>query len=273
MGNQWLRLWHDLPNDPKWRTISKASKQRIGDVISVYLHLLVCGSNATERGRTQSFNSEDVANALDLEPPQVEAILHAMQGRVLDGDLLRGWAARQPIREDSSAQRAKAWRDSKRTERNRTQPNATERERTQDKDKDKDKDKDNILDTTLVGEGLPEEIFTRTLPPPAPAPEEKKTPKPKKIKSHIVTEEFWGKIRANPVYARVNLEKESAKMDLWLAKAQNSSRRKTEGFVLNWLNRALEDCGAPHPDPSPENPTPGGWWNGLEILKPEEIKG
>ncbi|MGC6733048.1 hypothetical protein ACP0F4_25645, partial [Escherichia coli] len=22
MDNAWLRLWHDMPNDPKWRTIS-----------------------------------------------------------------------------------------------------------------------------------------------------------------------------------------------------------------------------------------------------------
>ncbi|EOJ9867040.1 hypothetical protein ACQP3L_37610, partial [Escherichia coli] len=21
MANAWLRLWHDMPNDPKWRTI------------------------------------------------------------------------------------------------------------------------------------------------------------------------------------------------------------------------------------------------------------
>ncbi|ENW0797054.1 MULTISPECIES: hypothetical protein, partial [Escherichia] len=22
MANAWLRLWHDMPNDPKWRTIA-----------------------------------------------------------------------------------------------------------------------------------------------------------------------------------------------------------------------------------------------------------
>ncbi|EOP2197647.1 hypothetical protein QSF09_003200, partial [Escherichia coli] len=25
MANAWLRLWHDMPNDPKWRTISRVS--------------------------------------------------------------------------------------------------------------------------------------------------------------------------------------------------------------------------------------------------------
>ena len=66
MSNQWLRLWHDMPTDPKWRTISKVSGQRIGDVMAVYLHMLVTASSADVRGRTHSFNCEDVASALDI---------------------------------------------------------------------------------------------------------------------------------------------------------------------------------------------------------------
>lgn len=142
MANQWLRLWHDMPNDPKWRTIARVSKQRIGDVIAVYLHVLVDASaNDRERGRTQSLCVEDVATALDMENEQVEAILSAMQGRVMDGDSVAGWSKRQPAREDGSAERAKAWRERQKTlpERDRTQPNAIER---QDKDKDKDKEED-----------------------------------------------------------------------------------------------------------------------------------
>lgn len=140
MANQWLRLWHDLPNDPKWRTIARVSKQRIGDVISVYLHVLVdASSNETERGRTQSVCVEDVATALDLDNDQVEAILSAMQGRVMDGDQVSDWSKRQPAREDGSAERAKAWRERKKqqAERERTQANAQER---QDKDKEEDKE-------------------------------------------------------------------------------------------------------------------------------------
>jgi hypothetical protein len=151
VANQWLRLWHDMPTDPKWRTIAKASGHRIGDVMAVYCHLLVCASNATERGRTQSFCSEDVASALDMETEQVEQIIAAMQGRVLESDTLMGWEKRQVAREDGAAERSKAWREAQKlakaqetnaTERNRTQ---SERERTPDKirlDKDKDKDKD-----------------------------------------------------------------------------------------------------------------------------------
>lgn len=142
MANLWLRLWHDMPNDPKWRTIARVSGQRIGDVVAVYVHLLVCASNAIERGRTQSFNCEDVATALDMGTEQVQQIVDAMQGRVLDGDMVAGWEKRQVAREDGSAERAKAWREAKKATSERT-PNAGERNQTPDKDKDTDKEKKN----------------------------------------------------------------------------------------------------------------------------------
>ncbi|ECK2141164.1 hypothetical protein FQW43_15325 [Salmonella enterica subsp. enterica serovar Enteritidis] len=109
MANSWLRLWHDMPNDPKWRTIARKSNQRIGDVISVYLHVLVnvssggetaCNAGVTqdvasgnedERGRIKNLCADDIASSLDLETEQVELILAAMQGKVLDGDLVIGW--------------------------------------------------------------------------------------------------------------------------------------------------------------------------------------
>ena len=55
-----------MPNDPKWRTISRVSNQKIGDVIAVYVHMLICASNATERGRTHGWEDEHTASALDL---------------------------------------------------------------------------------------------------------------------------------------------------------------------------------------------------------------
>lgn len=140
MSNQWLRLWHDMPNDPKWRTIARVSKQRIGDVIAIYNHLLVAASaNANERGRTNDVCSEDLASALDMEIEGVEAILSAMQGRVMDGDRLTGWENRQPKREDDSADRSKAWREKKKADRHaneqeRTHANANERKRRTDKE-------------------------------------------------------------------------------------------------------------------------------------------
>lgn len=139
MANLWLRLWHDMPNDPKWRTIARASKQSIPSVIAVYVHLLVNASNATERGRTQNVCNEDIASALDLECEQIDAIISAMQGRVLEGDYLSGWSKRQVEREDGSAERSKRWREAQK-EAKQTQPNAGERKRTPDTDKDTDKD-------------------------------------------------------------------------------------------------------------------------------------
>lgn len=121
----WVRLWHDMPTDPKWRVIARKSGQRVGDVIAVFNFLMVSASaNASERGRTDCFDCEDVAAALDLEESDVSAILTAMLGKVIDNDgRLTGWEKRQPKREDSSAERAKQWRE----ERKRTQANATER--------------------------------------------------------------------------------------------------------------------------------------------------
>jgi len=164
MANSWLRLWHDMPNDPKWRTIAKKSGQAIGNVIAVYLHVLVNVSindvtqgnagvtqrNAGKRGVTNNLDPEDVASSLDLEVEQVLSILSAMQGKVLDGDLVTGWTRRQPKREDDSAARVKAFREKQRAEKLQaekekkgsvTQRNAGVTQRNApDKDKDTDTD-------------------------------------------------------------------------------------------------------------------------------------
>jgi len=98
MANQWLRLWHDMPNDPKWRTIARVSKQPISLVKSVYLHLLVDSSQNKDRGLF-SISTEDLSSALDAEDEDIRAILESMQGRVLNGKRLSGWQERQPALE------------------------------------------------------------------------------------------------------------------------------------------------------------------------------
>lgn len=88
---------------------------------------------------------------------------------------------------------------------------------------------------------LPEEEYNKAM-------NVKKKPKAaKKPRAYLVTEEFWVKIRENPAYSRINLEKENGKMDAWLMKKGNGGRKKTESFVLNWLNKALEDPKAAPP--------------------------
>jgi len=163
MANQWVRLWIDMPNDPKWRTVARISKQSISTVIAIYVHMLVCASNnanATERGRTLSWCDEDVASALDIETDSVVAVREAMQGRVLDGDYLTGWEKRQPIREDGAAERSKLWRLNKKSEseRERTQPNADERS-----DKETEKEKDKELKEKIVTKEISKK-FSRQLP-------------------------------------------------------------------------------------------------------------
>jgi len=134
MANSWVRLWVDMPTDPKWRTIARVSGQPISVVISTFIFLMIYAANATERGTTETNKTEDIATALDVDESSIIAIIDAMQGRVLDGDLLIGWRKRQPLREDNSIERVRKYR-----KRNVTQCNAP------DKDKDKDKDKDNIF--------------------------------------------------------------------------------------------------------------------------------
>lgn len=134
MANPWFRLWNDMVNDPKFRTIARVSKQEVSRVLSVYLYMMTCASNATERGRTEGWCDEDVATALSIETSDVESIREAMQGRVLEGDYLSGWEKRQPLKEDGSAERAKAWREAKKTakEHEQTTPNESERQGTQE---------------------------------------------------------------------------------------------------------------------------------------------
>lgn len=140
MANAWLRLWHDMPNDPKWRTIAKASGQSIALVQAVYLQLLVSASQNESRddngvtSRNATVTNEDIASSLDVTIRNVDSVTEAMQGRVLDGRTITGWANRQqnstspkadkkpPL---TGAERAQRYRDKKKAERNASR-NVTE---------------------------------------------------------------------------------------------------------------------------------------------------
>lgn len=166
MSNQWLRLWHDMPNDPKWRTISRLSGQPIALVQAVFLHLLVDASRNVTRGHV-TVTPEDLSSALDVTEGEILAIQEAMQGRVLDGNRLSGWVGRQPKREDSGNENtgAKSAAERKREQRQRekeakelsgSQPESRhchDASRNVPLDKDKDKDKDKPTSLRSVGEG------------------------------------------------------------------------------------------------------------------------
>lgn len=162
MANEWLRLWHDMPTDPKWRTIARHSKQPISLVQAVYLHLLVDASRNVTRGHVTVTN-EDLASALDCDEDQISAILDAMEGRVIQEKYLSGWDSRQPKREDSGNEQtgAKSAAERKAEERARKKALAEKLEKSQqvteshdlsrnvttDKDKDKEEDKEKDKDT------------------------------------------------------------------------------------------------------------------------------
>lgn len=129
MANSWLRLWHDMPNDPKWRTIAKISGQPIALVQAVYLQLLVSASQnpvTDETGVTLhivTVTNEDISSALDVTEQEVERVTSAMQGRVLSGNTISGWDKRQALSHNprnpgkpakSGAQRVKECRERKR---------------------------------------------------------------------------------------------------------------------------------------------------------------
>jgi len=138
----WVRLWEDMPTDPKWRVIARRSGRPLSEVIAVFVFMMTnAGANAADRGRLSNWDDEDVAAALDMDGDHVSAIRLAMEGKTIIDGQLTGWEKRQPKREDNSTGRVAAWRDKKKREeatenahetqlkRNVTQCNAPEKNR------------------------------------------------------------------------------------------------------------------------------------------------
>ncbi len=103
MAESWVRLWAGMTTDPKWQTIARKSGQPRALVIALFTHLMLEANEAEDRGRLDGLNIEDVASALDCDEEAVEAILAAMQGRVIEDGKLSGWDKRQPKREDAGS--------------------------------------------------------------------------------------------------------------------------------------------------------------------------
>lgn len=99
--------------DPKWRVISRKSGASVSEVISVAIGLMTSASE-NEGGRgVYTVEPEDIAACLDLDEEVVDAILAAMQGRLIEGGKIINWDKRQPKREDTSTERTRAWRERK----------------------------------------------------------------------------------------------------------------------------------------------------------------
>jgi hypothetical protein len=101
-SNPWLRLWVELPHDPKFRVIAKVAGLPVSLVISVYIYLLCDAGNQDSSLRgISTCRDEEIAITLDCDIDQVLRIKEAMQGRLLDGSELSGWKKRQPKKEDA----------------------------------------------------------------------------------------------------------------------------------------------------------------------------
>lgn len=135
--NSWVRLWKDLPTDPKFRVIAKRSGRPLSEVVAVFVLMMT----AADDDGALDWHADDAAAALDLEPEHVEAIHAAMQGKVLDANNLTGWRKRQPKREDCSTERVREFRKRRETQCNadETQGNAPEKRR-EDKIREEKKD-------------------------------------------------------------------------------------------------------------------------------------
>lgn len=140
MGH-WVRLWDDMPTDPKWRVVARRAGRSLPEVMAVFVFMMTNAGGAVERGCLDNWNDEDVAAALDMEPEHVAAIRQAMEGKTIEGGKLTGWDRRQPKREDSgSTKRVQEYRErlAEETKRDETQCNAPEKRR-------EDADKSNSL--------------------------------------------------------------------------------------------------------------------------------
>jgi hypothetical protein len=136
--SHWVRLWEDMPTDPKWRVIARRSGRPIAEVLSVFCFMLTNAGASRDRGTLDGWNDEDVAAALDMDAEHVAAIREAMQGKTLDGERLTGWERRQPKREDGAAERAKDWRERKRTQANAPKRPEDIREETEKEKKERE---------------------------------------------------------------------------------------------------------------------------------------
>jgi hypothetical protein len=124
----WFRSWHGAPTDGKWRMIAADVGCKPAEVAALVWALLDHASANDDRGSIAGFNARVYALDSGTDAKTVRdivAMLADSEVGVTAGDRFLNWDRRQPKREDGSAERAKEWR-----ERKRTQANECDQERT-----------------------------------------------------------------------------------------------------------------------------------------------
>ncbi len=114
---EWFRAYHGICSDTKWPLIARKANCSVGAVVSIWLALLECASQADMRGNIGSFDPEAVDALYGYEDGTTMAVVQvfAQKGLVKDGRI-RTWEKHQPKRErdDDSAARVKQHREAKR---------------------------------------------------------------------------------------------------------------------------------------------------------------
>lgn len=129
---EWFRSWHGAPMDPKWLLIAKFSEVPAGVVSAIAWALFDHASQNSPRGDVANFDVETYSVFSEFGEMQVRSVISAMYDKkFIENGVLKGWAKRQPQREDGSAERSKAYRERNRTQKNandhRTEKNRTEK--------------------------------------------------------------------------------------------------------------------------------------------------
>jgi hypothetical protein len=232
-----------MPTDPKFRSISRAAGQPLASVVAVFVFMLADASgNTMKRGVTQC-NDEDIASALDMDEDAVSAIRSAMQGRVLDGQNLTGWDRRQPKREDNSAERVRAYRESHKgsnaVKRTVTQCNAPDTDT--DTDTDTDKGREERLEAPAKAD-TPKKLTPDDLKRAMSAKRGARLPpdwKPTADHRQMAEQEGFSP-------SLFNREADSFR-DYWLsASGATATKLDWDAAFRNWLRKASEKLGPPN---------------------------
>lgn len=283
--SQWVRLWEDMPNDPKWRVIARNVMKRsethetqcpVSEVISVFIHMIVNACQAGHEGRLEGWNDEVVAIAIDAETDRVRVIREEMEGLVLDGNSLKGWNKRQPKREDNSTKRVQAFREKRNAaKRTVTHGNAVVTQRNAPEEKRIDAEKKE--DSSLRSESNASSLCSDAKPPrkkldqepvsKRPKNNQKQKPSPLEILQTALSEKTAFDVIAHRKAKRAPLTPRAAELLVAAFRDHGDAEAAAEAMIANgwtgfkpeWLRN---DRAGPHrAKPSVQNPHLASYFN------------
>ena len=124
----WFRSHHGAPTDPKWVTIAKRSETQPVVSCALWWALMDYASQHEDRGSIAGFDTETIAVFFGVDEAVILRVLEAMREKgLITDDRLTAWEKRQPVREDNSTERVRAFRQRKATEGNTTERKVTQR--------------------------------------------------------------------------------------------------------------------------------------------------